>query len=168
MKARKAARTAAAITIAAAFATLSACAKSGGLTTRAPSSRATAASVLRLGETFTTTLGNRVTAYAFERGRQRAPTASPAQAPVAAEVEICAGPTPSERTGARPQVFFIEDRDEVAYPAIAPSKMPALRVVLLEPGECERGWVTFAIPSAAQPVYVVFISSRQVAKWQIG
>ena len=153
---------------------LAGCATKGGFTTTSsPTATSAPSQVLALGQSYTTSLGNRLTAYAFERSVSTATPAPSGTTPapsgttlVAAEVEVCAGPNPSARTGSSPTLFFVETEDATAHRSITPRKTPALEVARLEPNTCERGWVTFAIPENSSPTNVVFIS-REVAKWRI-
>lgn len=146
---------------------LAGCATKGGFTTTGtPTATASASQVLALGQAYTTSLGNRLTTFAFERSVTAATPPPSGTALVAAEVEVCAGANPSARTGSSPTLFFVETDDGTAHRSVTAQKTPPLKIARLDPNACERGWVTFAIPDNATPSNVVFIS-REVAKWRI-
>ena len=157
------------LAISAALAILASCASRGGTENPSgtPATSSSPAPVLPLGQSFTTRIGNTVTAYAFDPSVTGGETPPPSGAiRVAAEVQICAGPNPTERTGANASLFFIETQNRIAYRAVSSVKQPELKPGLLKPNECSRGWATFNIPQDAKPAYVLLISSQQV-KWQI-
>lgn len=143
------------------------CATQGGGTDTPPSRTRSPAPVLALGEKFTTPIGNFVTVFAFDPSVPGGATPPPSGAhQVAADVEICAGPNPTERTGANPRLFFVETADRIAYRAVASVKQPELKPVLLTANECARGWATFHIPPVPSPAYVLLLSTAQ-AKWRV-
>lgn len=158
------------LAISAALAMLAGCTSRGGTENPSnPPATASQAPVLALGVSFTTPIGNTVTAYAFDHSVTEGETPTPAPSGsirVAAEVGICAGPNPTERTGANPSLFFIETQDRIAYKAVRSVKQPELEPTLLKANECSRGWATFLIPRNAKPVFILLISSQQV-KWRI-
>jgi hypothetical protein len=153
------------LVISAALVLLSGCAKKGVTDTPAPAGTPSAP-ILGFGEKFTTPIGNFVTVFAFDPAVTGGATPPPSGArQVAAEVEICAGPSPTERTGADPKLFLVETADRIAYPAVASVKQPELKPALLKANECARGWATFHIPPTS-PTYVLLLSTAQ-AKWRI-
>lgn len=153
--------------MAVALATLAGCSTKGGKAEPEATATASPPPVIALGQAFTTRLGNRVTVYAFERAVSGGATPPPSGATrVAADVELCAGSSPTERTGSSPTLFFVETADRIAYRSVMAVKQPALQARLLAANECARGWATFDIPQGATPLYVVLISSQQ-AKWRI-
>ena len=150
-----------------ALAILASCASRGGTENPSTPRTATPAPVLALGEKFTTPIGNFVTVFAFDPSVPGGATPPPSGArQVAVDVEICAGPNPTERTGANPRLFFVETGDRVAYRAVASVKQPELKPTLLKANECARGWATFHIPPVPAPAYVLLLSTAQ-AKWRI-
>jgi len=151
----------------AAFAMLAGCATKGESGEPTSSPAPSIAKVLALGETFTTPLGNTVTVFAFDPSVAAGATPPPSGAHrTAADVKVCAGEHPTERTGTSPGLFYVEVEGEIAYRAVPPVKKPALESKLLAAGTCARGWATFNLPTKATPKYVLFISSQQ-AKWRI-
>lgn len=126
-----------------------------------------------LGERYVTSQGNSVTVHAFE-----SPVAFGEAGFViaGADVEGCAAEAGARtkkalpegtHPGMSPRLFRLQLSDgTVQQPERAGVKEPVLDDVLLDPGECRRGWVTFRIPEQQKAVYVV-LRSLSLVRWRV-
>lgn len=129
------------------------------------SSPSVQAKIVPMGTKVETAAGNTVIAYSFASPIGKPPSADKIY--VAADVEACGGPNASKTpTGVQRALFDVETPDTTAWPSVGGVKKPTLKPAFLRPNKCERGWVTFIVPKADKPLYVVFLSSTLV-KWKI-
>jgi len=130
-----------------------------------PSSPSIPTTTVSMGQRVETTAGNIVVVYSLLPSVGKAPGAN--MVLVAADVQACAGAHPTTVTGVQRTLFVVETPDHHAWPSVAAVKKPELKPALFaKPKQCERGWVTFSIPQAQKPAYVVLNSSALV-KWRI-
>lgn len=99
------------------------------------------ASGQHLGQKITTASGNTVTVYSISYP-------NPAS-PVSADVEVCAGDKP---TFAFPSFFQIRFVDGGGLGPYGSRKQPTFERTHLEPKQCVRGWLDYAVTTAQKPV----------------
>jgi hypothetical protein len=80
----------------------------------------------------------------------------------AADLEFCA----EEVNDINPFYFDLEMPDHTRIKSYSGIKDPALNHANLQPGECVRGWVSYAVPNGQEPVSLVFTSTIGV-KWNL-
>jgi hypothetical protein len=130
-----------------------------------PSSPSIPTTIVSMGQRVETTAGNIVVVYSFLPSFGKAPGANMVM--VAADIQACAGAHPSLISGVQRTLFVVETPDQHAWPSVEAVKKPELKPTLFtKPGQCVRGWVTFSIPKAQKPAYVV-LSSSALVKWKI-
>jgi hypothetical protein len=117
-----------------------------------------------MGKKVETAAGNTVVVHSFVSPVGKAPAADRLYA--AADVEACGGPHATGVTGVQRGFFGVETPDKTAWPSVNAVKKPELKPALLRPNKCVRGWVSFIVPKAMKPVYVLFFSSSLI-KWKI-
>ena len=110
--------------------------------------------------------GNLVTVFSFASTVKG--TRKPASGTVfaAADVEACAGPHAPPRTGVFRAQFALQTPDQTGWHSVDPVKEPALKDMLLKSNQCERGWISFQLPSGQKPRFIVLLSS-DIVKWQV-
>jgi hypothetical protein len=143
---------------------LTSCVSTKGSTTPTASASITA-TVVAMGKAATTPAGNTVVVHSYLSPLS---SSAPGAGNVfgAADVEACAGPNASSRTGVASNLFAVQTPDGTGWPSVTPVKKPELKATYLAAKQCERGWVTFLVPAAKKPAYVVLLSSA-VVKWKI-
>lgn len=99
------------------------------------------ASAQHLGQKVTTAGGNTVTVYSISYP-------NPAS-PVSADVEVCAG---ANATFAFPSYFQVRFADGGALGPYGSRKQPTFERTRLEPKQCVRGWLDYAVTTAQKPV----------------
>jgi len=122
--------------------------------------------VVALGQRVTTGAGNLVTVFSFASTVKG--TRKPASGTVfaAVDVEACAGPHAPPRTGVFRAQFALQTPDQTGWHSVDPVKEPALKDMLLKSNQCERGWISFQLPSGQKPRFIVLLSS-DIVKWQV-
>jgi hypothetical protein len=99
-----------------------------------------------LGEKRTTASGNAVTVYSIAW-----PTPV---SPVSADVEVCASANAPPYTFAFPSYFQLRFADGGIIAPYGSRKKPTLERTPLQPGQCARGWLDFAVTSGQTPVSI--------------
>ena len=123
------------------------------------------AKIVPMGTKVETAAGNTVVAYSFVSPVGKAPSADKLY--VAADLQACGGANASRApTGVQRTLFGVETPDGTVWQSVGAVKNPGLKPALLRPNTCARGWVTFLVPKAPKPLYVVFFSTTLV-KWKI-
>lgn len=86
----------------------------------------------------------------------------------AVEVEACAKTEPAE---VNPADFEIHMEDDTRFFSAPSKREPGLRLSILAPGDCTRGWITFEIPENGRPKYVVYtdfwVQPAVSVKWRL-
>jgi hypothetical protein len=141
------------------------CVSSKGQTTPAPTA-SVVSTVVAMGKAAKTAVGNTVVVRSYVSPVVSSKAAGPGLIYAAADVEACAGPDASSQTGVARNLFAVQTQDQTGWPSVDPVKQPALRATYLAPNKCERGWVTFQVPKAQKPLFVVLLASA-VVKWKI-
>lgn len=99
------------------------------------------ASGQRLGQKVTTASGNTVAVYSIAYP-------NPAS-PVSADVEVCAG---EKGTFAFPSYFQVHFADGGALGPYGSRKQPTFERTHLDPKQCVRGWLDYAVTTTQKPV----------------
>ena len=73
---------------------------------------------------------------------------------VTADVEVCASPNAPRYTYAFPSFFQVHFADGGAIGAYGSQKKPTLERTPLQPKQCARGWLNFAVTSGQKPVAI--------------
>jgi hypothetical protein len=74
--------------------------------------------------------------------------------PVSADVEVCASANVPAYTFAFPSYFQVHFADGGAIGVYGARKKPTLERTPLEPRQCARGWLDFAVTSGQTPVSI--------------
>jgi hypothetical protein len=74
--------------------------------------------------------------------------------PVSADVEVCASANAPAYTFAFPSYFQVHFADGGAIGVYGARKKPTLERTPLEPRQCARGWLDFAVTSGQTPVSI--------------
>jgi hypothetical protein len=115
-----------------------------------------------LGEKRTTASGNTVTIYSI---------AWPYQvSPVSADVEVCAGGNAPPYTFAFPSYFQVHFADGGIIAPYGSRKKPTLERTQLQPKQCARGWLDFAVTSGQTPVSIHYHEAgvdKQPIDWPV-
>jgi hypothetical protein len=122
--------------------------------------------IVAMGQEAQTKAGNRVTVFTYVPRVQTSRSAGPDMIFSAADIKACAGTHATQQTGVSRSQFAVETSDQTGWASVDPVKTPALAATTLKPGQCVRGWITFRVPTAEHPQYVVLLSSN-VVKWRI-
>jgi hypothetical protein len=83
------------------------------------------------------------------------------------EAEVCVSSTTSEPEYFSPREFSVRVSPTVRRMASIPAKLPALRGTRVEPGDCDRGFITFQVADAEEPRAVMFEGASSV-QWEMG
>ena len=127
---------------------------------------------LRLGDTATFRLGDKVTVYSYTSPVQPTNpgvwTPKPGTQYAAIDVEGCTGTEPGENSNTmafNPFFFSLQMPDNTRIQPTVGVVEPALNAAELPLGECLRGNVSFEVPQGQPPSYVVL--NNPPAKWAI-
>ena len=115
-----------------------------------------------LGEKRKTASGNAVTVYSIS-------WPNPAS-PVSAEVEVCASENAPANTFAFPSYFQVHFADGGAIASYGSKKQPTLERTPLQPKQCVRGWLDFAVVTNQKPValhYHEMGADKKPIDWEI-
>lgn len=135
--------------------------------TKSPSPKPTDIIVVPLGRRQTTAKGS-VVVYAYDRTVAATASRQPAVQGdifIAFDIEGCAGPNADKNTGVTPGLFYLQI-GPYAYNPVDPVQQPALHDTVLAPNRCARGWVTFEIPKAEKPQFILFRGNPRTA-WRL-
>ncbi|MGF1472746.1 MAG: hypothetical protein ACFB50_13535 [Rubrobacteraceae bacterium] len=122
-----------------------------------------------VGETATLDNGNSVTVFSGELGVPPQESVYEARAGMdfyIIEAEVCVSGSNMEPEYFTPREFSLLNADTVRRMASVPTKLPALRGSDVEPGECNRGYITFQVDEGEEPQRVVFEGSSAV-EWDL-
>lgn len=122
-----------------------------------------------VGKTATLDNGNNVTVFSGQSGvtsEESVYKARPGMDFYVIESEVCVSESASEPSYFTPREFSLLNGDNVRRMASVPTKLPALRGSSVEPGECERGYITFQIEDGEEPRAVVYEGSS-VVEWEL-
>ncbi|HZY65447.1 MAG: DUF4352 domain-containing protein [Actinomycetota bacterium] len=122
-----------------------------------------------VGETATLDNGNRVTVISGESGVPADESVYNARAGMdffVIEAEVCTAESAAEPSYFTPREFGLLNDNYVRRLASVPTKLPALRGSSVEPGECNRGYITFQVEDGKEPRTVVYDGSS-VVEWEL-
>lgn len=122
-----------------------------------------------VGETATLDDGNNVTVYDVQSrvpSRETVYDAERGMKFFVIDAEVCVSGTATEPAYFTPREFSVQVSPTVRRMASVPTKLPALRSVNVEPGDCERGFITFQIEDGERPRAVLFQGTSSV-EWEI-
>lgn len=83
------------------------------------------------------------------------------------EAEVCVPEDATEPSYFTPREFNLLNDDTVRRMASVPTLLPALRGSSVEPGECNRGYITFQVEDGEEPQAVIYEGSS-VVEWELG
>jgi hypothetical protein len=115
-----------------------------------------------LGEKRTTASGNTVTIYSIAWPNP--------VSPVSADVEVCAGANAPAYTFAFPSYFQVHFADGSVIAPYGSRKKPTLDRTQLQPKQCARGWLDFAVTSGQKPVSIHYHEAgadKQPIEWSV-
>ena len=118
-----------------------------------------------VGETATLENGNSVTVFSGQSGVPSGDSVYEARAGMdffVIEAEVCASESATEPPYFTPREFSLSNEDTVRRMASVPTKLPALRGSSVDPGECNRGHITFQVEDGEEPRAVVYEGSSTV------
>ncbi len=82
------------------------------------------------------------------------------------EAEVCVPDSATEPSYFTPREFNLLNDDTVRRMASVPTQLPALRGSSVDPGECNRGYITFQVEDGEEPQAVVYEGSS-VVEWEL-
>lgn len=82
------------------------------------------------------------------------------------EAEVCVSGAAGEPAYFTPRDFSVRVTQTVRRVASIPTKLPALRGSRVEPGDCNRGFITFQLREGEEPQAVMFEDTSSV-EWQL-
>jgi hypothetical protein len=111
-----------------------------------------------IGQTLTTSRGNRVVIHAFELPVPSLPSAAgPGREFAAIDAELCQDQPPVPGGTQASSGFELVMPDNTRAAAAAAVRKPELPLIAtLGQGDCLRGWVTFEVPSGVRPKEAIF------------
>ncbi|CAN5890756.1 hypothetical protein BH23ACT11_BH23ACT11_29300 [soil metagenome] len=122
-----------------------------------------------VGETATLDNGNSVTVFSGERGIPPEDFVYEARAGMEffiVEAEVCGSETGAEPSYFTPREFSLLNANAVRRMASVPTRLPALRGSSVDPGACNRGYITFQVEEGKEPEAVVYEGSEAV-EWEL-
>jgi hypothetical protein len=122
----------------------------------------TASAQAHLGEKRTTASGNTVTIYSIAWPNP--------VSPVSADVEVCASANAPPYTFAFPSYFQVHFADGGIIAPYGSRKKPTLERTQLQPKQCARGWLDFAVTSGQKPVSIHYHEAgadKQPIDWPV-
>lgn len=122
-----------------------------------------------VGETATLESGNSVTVFSGQSGVPSQDSVYEARAGMdffVIEAEVCVPESANEPSYFTPREFNLLNQDTVRRMASVPTQLPALRGSSVEPGECNRGYITFQVEEGEEPQAVVYEGSS-VVEWEL-
>ena len=122
-----------------------------------------------VGETATLDNGNSVTVFSGKSGvppQESVYEAKEGMDFFVIEAEVCVSGTTTEPAYFSPREFSLLNSGTVRRMASVPTKLPALRGSSVEPGECNRGYITFQVEEEEEPETVIFEGSS-VVEWKL-
>lgn len=123
----------------------------------------------RVGETATLDNGDTVTVFSVQTGvspQESMYEAREGREFFVIEAEVCVPETANEPAYFTPREFSLRVSETVRRMASVPTKLPALRGSSVDPGACNRGFITFQIDDGESPQDVVYEGSSSV-EWNI-
>lgn len=144
----------------------------GGITREAlpgPALPADTEIVRTVGQTATLDNGNSVTVFSGQSGvpsRESVYEARTGMDFFVIEAEVCVPESAPEPSYFTPREFSLLNDDTVRRMASVPTKLPALRGATVEPGECNRGYITFEVEEGEEPRAVAYEGSSLV-EWEL-
>lgn len=138
--------------------------------TKASAAPAPSPPAFKVGDRVKTAAGNFATLHAFDPAVKSTSvfgSPSPGVTLVAADVELCAGPTAASYN---PLYFKLRMADNTsADPDLMGQRAPSLSSGDLPANQCARGWVTFDVPAGATPAALLLASltGGSVVTWSL-
>ncbi|MGB3635648.1 MAG: hypothetical protein WA982_16520 [Rubrobacteraceae bacterium] len=123
-----------------------------------------------VGQTATLDSGNSVTVFSGQSGVPQEDSVYKPRAGMdffVIEAEVCVPEDATEPSYFTPREFNLLNDDTVRRMASVPTQLPALRGDSAEPGECNRGYITFQVEEGEEPQAVVYEGSS-VVEWELG
>ena len=122
-----------------------------------------------VGDTATLDNGNSVTVFSGQSGVPAEDSVYNARAGMdffVIEAEVCVPGSAGEPSYFTPREFNLLNDDIVRRMASVPTKLPALRGSSVDPGECNRGYITFQVEDGEEPRAVIYEGSS-VVEWEL-
>ncbi len=122
-----------------------------------------------VGDTATLDNGNSVTVFSGQSGVPPEDSVYNARAGMnffVIEAEVCVPESAGEPSYFTPREFNLLNDDIVRRMASVPTKLPALRGSSVDPGECNRGYITFQVEDGEEPRAVIYEGSS-VVEWEL-
>lgn len=122
-----------------------------------------------VGETATLDNGNSVTVFSGQSGvpaPESVYKARPGMEFFVVEAEVCVPASATDASYFTPREFSLLRDGSVRRQAGVPTKLPALRGARVEPGECNRGYITFQVEEGEDPRAVAYEGSS-VVEWDL-
>ncbi|CAN5526966.1 hypothetical protein BH24ACT21_BH24ACT21_18570 [soil metagenome] len=123
-----------------------------------------------VGETATLESGNSVSVFSGQSGVPAEDSVYEARAGMdffVVEAEVCVSESATEPSYFTSREFSLLNDDTVRRMASVPTKLPALRGSSVDPGECNRGNITFQVEDGEEPRAVIYEGSSTV-EWELG